>query len=109
MVWRSEGDSYHLISDIILSPHNKTSGGPRFQYVHGEVIRVKQGDIIGIYSTRKNIISMSGDNPNQKAVKRLNGTGIYQGHPSLPKSEFHNVGKRDVSLRAFIAGRYISL
>ena len=69
---------------------------------------MEQGDIIGVYSTRANIISMSTYDLNQKEITKLTGNnGIYQGQPSLPETEFSNVGKRDVSLRAFVAGRCI--
>ena len=106
-VWRSEGDNYHLISDIILSPDNKT-GGPRFQYVHNEVIRVEQRDFIGIYATSKNFISMSLGDSSQKTAKQLHHSIIYTGESSLSKTKFNAAGKRDVSLRGFIAGGYIN-
>ena len=107
-VWRSEDDNYHVVSDIILTPDNKTTDGPRFQYVHNEVMRVKQGDYIGVYATGdggRNIVSMSSNDPTEKLVKILN-EDIYQGQQSLTKGGFSDGGKRDVSLRAFVAGKH---
>ena len=106
-VWRLEGDNYYRISDIILTPDNKT-GGPQFQYVHNKVIRVEPGDFIGIYATSKNFISMSIGDSNQKTAKQLQHSIIYTGDSSLSKTKFHAIGKREVSLRAFVAGRYIN-
>lgn len=50
-VWRLIGESYHMIGETILTPADMANQGPRFQYVHNEVIRVKKGDLLGTYST----------------------------------------------------------
>ena len=102
-VWRSEGDNYYRISDIILTPDNKT-GGQRFQYVHNEVIRVEQGDIIGVYSTGRYFICITSSDGNHTILKKLS-IGTYQDQPSLPKDGFSNVRLWNISLRAFIAGK----
>ena len=69
---------------------------------------MEQGDFIGIYATSKNFISMSQGDSSQKTAKQLNTRILQQGESSLSKSKLNATGKRDVSLRGFIAGRYIN-
>ena len=106
MLWRSEGDNYRLVTDTILSPRNETIGRQELQYIHAQVIRVRQGDFIGVLTTRKSFLAVSSTDDNHLTAKKLNTSYSYLGQPSLSENELQAVGKRDVSLRAFVASKY---
>ena len=107
-VWRLMGGKYNLIEQTILTPANFTNQGPRFQYVHNQVIRVKKGDHLGTYSTNSscwNVISVNkftGRTGKPTGWKRYD-SNFSKGDKEVSASHL-NKERRHLALRAFVAG-----
>ena len=99
-VWRRIGESYQMIGKTILTPANVINQGPRFQYIHNEVIRVKKGDHLGTYNpTCYNAISAT----NVTGGWRRFSKEAFRGDRQVSASPVDST-KRDLALRAFVAG-----
>ena len=95
-----------MIGQTILTPANLTNPGPRFQYVHNQVIRVKKGDHLGTYTTVQgcwNVISAS-----DTVGWRKLSVGRFGGKKQTSASPVDNI-KRGFALRAFVAGLLFQL
>ena len=96
-----------MIGKTILTPANFTNQGPRFQYVHNQVIKVKKGDYLGTYSTVQgcyNVISARESNVKKaRGWKRIEDDGLFGGDKQVSASDFKEE-KRHLALRAFVAG-----
>ena len=96
-VWRRNGANYNMIVQTILAPADLTNQGPRFQYIHNQVIRVKKGDHIGTHSTACwNVISATGT-----GGWRGFSEGLFGGDRQVSASPAR---EKDLALRAFVAG-----
>ena len=96
-----------MIGQTILTPADVTNQGPRFQYVHNEVIRVKKGDNIGTYSPACwNAISATKTGGWRKFSKEGFG-GNRQVSASPVKEDV--IVRRELAVRAFVAGELFQL
>ena len=96
-----------MIEQTILTPANVTNQGPRFQYVHNEVIRLKKGDHIGTYNpTCYNAISAT--DTGDTGSWRIFSAGPFGCDRQVSASPV-DTREKDLALRAFVAGELFQL